>query len=252
MFEKEIMDCLKKQDGKVGFYYKNLVSGREMALNEEAEFEAASIIKLPIYFDIMRRYSANEIRMDELIPIKTEDLLPSCGAINLFSAAPKLDIRTLCNFMIALSDNTATNVLINYFGIEELNNGFVLLGLKNTKLERLLFDDVAAAQGRQNKFVIKEIMEILEKVYHKSFLKTVFDEEINQTLLNQQINYKIPGKMLEQVQVAHKTGDDDGISNDLGIVYAREPFLIAFASNNTDVTAFDDLIREISFELCFR
>ncbi|QIB70636.1 serine hydrolase [Aminipila butyrica] len=52
------------------------------------------------------------------------------------------------------------------------------------------------------------------------------DEEIERTLLNQQVNYKIPGKMLEQIPVAHKTGDDDGISNDAGIVYGEELLLL--------------------------
>jgi beta-lactamase class A len=251
MNEKDIIYRLSKQKGKIGFYYKNLYSGKEIVYNDELQFKAASVIKLPIYIEIMRRYAFEQLDLNKKVKICKEDILPSCGAINLFSDEPTLDIRTLCNFMIALSDNSAANILIKQLGIEEYNAGFAKLGLKGTMLERLLFDEIGASQEKENKFVPREIGELLERIYRKTLIKAEVDEEIEKTLLNQQVNYKIPGRMLEMIPVAHKTGDDDGISNDVGIVYAKEPFIIAFASNDTDVPEFDNLIRDISYEFCF-
>ena len=72
---------------------------------------------------------------------------------------------------------------------------------------------------------------------------------MEETLLLQQINHKIPGYLNGAVPVAHKTGEDDGITNDVGIVYTKEPFVVAFASNGTNVAQFEPLIRQISLEL---
>ncbi|HML37380.1 MAG TPA: class A beta-lactamase-related serine hydrolase [Bacillota bacterium] len=248
---KDIIYRLSNQSGKIGFYYKNLNNGREIVYNDELQFNAASVIKLPIYVEIMRRYAFEQLDLNKRIKVCAQDILPSCGAVNLFSDLPTLDIRTLCNFMIALSDNSAANILIRQLGIEEYNAGFGKFGLKSTVLERLLFDETGASQGKENKFVPREIGGLLEKIYRKTLFKAEVDREIENTLLNQQINYKIPGRMLERIPVAHKTGDDDGISNDAGIVYAKEPFIVVFASNDTDVPAFDNLIRDISYEFCF-
>lgn len=251
MLEKDILDRLRNQKGKTGFYYKDLVSGKEIAYNDDLQFMAASVIKLPIYIEIMRRYAFEQLDLNKQIKISKEDILPSCGAVNLFSVEPTLDIRTLCNFMIALSDNSATNILIKQLGIEAYNAGFEKLGLEGTVLERPLFDEAGALQGKENKFVPREIGGLLERIYRKTLITPKVDEEIEKTLLNQQVNYKIPGRMLEMIPVAHKTGDDDGISNDVGIVYAKRPFVIVFASNDTDVPEFDNLIRDISYEFCF-
>ena len=65
----------------------------------------------------------------------------------------------------------------------------------------------------------------------------------------QQINHKIPGYLPEGTAVAHKTGEDDGITNDVGIVYGEKPFIICFASNFTHVPTAEIALREISLEL---
>ena len=71
-------------------------------------------------------------------------------------------------------------------------------------------------------------------------------------LLRQQINHKIPGYLPSSIKVAHKTGEDDGIANDAGIVFTKSPFVIVFASNGTNVPAFERAIRELSLEYARR
>lgn len=245
-----ILEKLKTPKGKVGFYYKNLVTGEEIGFNENDEFLAASVIKLPIFAEICRLASLKNADMSEIITVKNSEKMPSCGALSLFTGEPLVDIRTLCNLMIAISDNTAANVLIKRFGIDELNSGFREFGLEKTKINRLLFDGEAQKIGKENVFVPREIGCLLEKIYHKSFINEEVSSQIKKTLLEQQINHKIPGKLPDHIKVAHKTGEDDGITNDVGIVYADEPFVIVFASNNTDVPEFEQIIREISYQCC--
>lgn len=247
--ENRILESLKNSEGKVGFYYKNLVTGKEISFNENDSFLAASVIKLPILAEIFRQAAFGNVDLSEKITVRNKDKMPSCGALNLFTDEPSVDIRTLCRLMIAISDNTATNVLINRFGIDELNRGFQEIGFKDTKINRLLFDAEASEQGKENFIVPREIGMLLEQIYFMSFVNEEISTEIEEILLEQQINHKIPGKLPEDIKVAHKTGEDDGITNDVGIVYSEEPFVIVFASNDTNVPEFENLIREISFQL---
>lgn len=243
-----IIEKLKQIEGKIGFYYKNLVTGDEITFNENEEFLAASIIKLPILAAAFRDSVIGSTDLSEQIKVNHADKVPSCGALNLFTNEPCVDIRTLCRLMIDISDNTATNVLINYFSIENLNGKFNEIGLVKTKLNRLLFDSEASNRGEENVFTPKEIGSLLEQLYNRTFVNEEVSKEMEDILLEQQINHKIPGN-LPDAKIAHKTGEDDGITHDVGIVYAENPFIIAFASNNTNVPEFEQFIRETSYDL---
>lgn len=246
---ENIIDRLKTCTGTVGFYYKNLETGEEYGYNADKEFLSASIIKLPIYAAIMKKAAAGEIDMDMEITIEPKDILPSCGAINLFSKPPVLDLKTVCSFMIALSDNTATNLVIDVCGIAALNKEIKSIGFKKTHIERKLFDDTAAGAGKENYFVPSEVGGLLEKLYQGEFVNEDVSNEMLRVLKMQNLNDKIPGLMEERYEVAHKTGDDDGISNDAAIVFSETPFIVIFASNDTDTGRFNDLVRHASLEL---
>ena len=69
------------------------------------------------------------------------------------------------------------------------------------------------------------------------------------TLLGQQVCHKLEGKLCGAVDVAHKTGEDSNLSNDVGIVFAKEPFVICFAGHDTDVYPWEDLIRRSAWAL---
>lgn len=246
----KILEKLKTAKGKIGFYYKNLITGEEICYNENDTFLAASVIKLPILAEIFRESALENVNLSEILTVKNSDKMPSCGALNLFTDEPNVDVRTLCKLMIALSDNTATNVLIKHFNIEKLNKGFDEIGLLDTKINRLLFDESAQKEGKENVIVPRELGYLLEQIYNKTFVNENVSKEIEEILLEQQINHKIPGKLPESIKVAHKTGEDDGITNDVGIVYSGEPFVIVFVSNYTDVPEFEQMIRDISYQCC--
>lgn len=250
MDKTEILRRLKQLPGELGFYAKNLVTGDSFGLNEERQFEAASVIKLPVYAAIMKLAAEGKADLDEKLLCRNEDKLPPCGALCFFTGEVSADIRTLCGLMISLSDNTATNLLIRRFGIERLNREFQELGLEKTHLERLLFDSQAAAAGLENRAVPLETGMLLEQIYRHTFISPDISRQMEALLLKQQINHKIPGYLPPDIPVAHKTGEDDGITNDVGIVYAKEPFVLCFFSNRTQVPEAERAIREIALELC--
>lgn len=244
-----IQSRLASCSGNTGFYYKNLDTLYSFGVNEHEAFLAASVIKLPVCAEIYRQAALGKVDLDEKIIVSDCDKLPSCGALNSFTGDVEADIRTLCNLMITLSDNTATNVLLRRFGIAALNRGFQESGIHRSRICRLLFDGEAAAQGKENVIVLSEIGSLLEQIARRTFADSQTSEKIESILLKQQINHKICGKLTEDIPVAHKTGEDDGITNDVGIVYAKHPFMVCFASNETDVPVFEQHIRDISYEL---
>ena len=150
--------------------------------------------------------------------------------------------------MIVLSDNTATNKLIRFCGMERCNAAFREMGLEKTVLNRLLFDYEAAQRGFQNYICPREIGMLLERLYKKEFVSADVSQYAIDILLDQQIGHKLEGK-LTGVPVAHKTGEDSELSNDVGIVFAPQPFVICFAGHDTDVYRWEDLIRRAAYDL---
>lgn len=251
--EQRVLESISRQmdtlPGHLGFYYKNLVTGYQFGIRAEETFLAASVIKLPLYLHILTQIAAGKIDPGHRLTIEDRDKMPSCGALSLFTGAVDTDIRTLCRLMIALSDNTAANALIRYCTIPEVNAGFRAMGLEKTCLRRLLFDAEASAAGLENTISPREMGMLLESLYCNRFVSPEVCQEALDTLLRQQIRHKLNGKLCKAVPIAHKTGEDDRLSNDVGIVFAPQPFVICFTGHDTDVYRWEDLMRRGTYDL---
>ena len=97
-----------------------------------------------------------------------------------------------------------------------------------------------------------EMGDLLERIYRWDFVSGEASHRMVRLLLAQQINHKIPGYLPEGTMVAHKTGEDEGITNDVGVVYGEKPYIVCFASNFTHVPTAEIAIREISLALLER
>ena len=244
-----IRDEMETLQGHVGFYYKNLRTGAEYGVRADECFSAASVIKLPLYLHILERCHAGQMSLSEKITVTDHDKVPICGALTLFTGDVEADVATLCRLMISLSDNTATNVLIRHATLEGAAEGLRRMGLEKTQLRRLLFDSKASQAGIRNEICPREIGVLLEQLHCRSFVSPAVSQMALDTLFLQQVDHKLNGKICSAVPIAHKTGEDDGISNDVGIVYAKQPFVICFAGHDTDVYAWEDLMRRGTYEL---
>lgn len=253
MKELEVLESIKsrmdKLPGHLGFYYKNLLTGLEFGVGEDEAYLAASVIKFPLYLYVLSECEKGNMNRKDKLIVMTADKMPSCGALTLFTGDVEVDIATLCRLMIDISDNTATNKLINHCGIDNVNSFLREMGCKNTVLRRLLFDSILSAKGIQNTVCPKEIGGLLEKVYRGEFINEAVSAEVMDTLKKQQIDHKLNGRLCDAVPIAHKTGEDDNLSNDVGIIFAKEPFVICFTGHDTDVYPWEDLIRNAAWEL---
>ena len=246
---QSIREEMETLPGHLGFYYKNMVTGTEFAIREDEIYGAASIIKFPLFLHILSECEKGNMSLDDRLVTEDSDKVPSCGALNMFTGSVETDIRTLCRLMICISDNTATNRLIKHCGFEAIEKGFSEMGLDKTRIRRLLFDASANARGIRNAISPGELGRLLEKLYRGEFVSREVSNYAIQVLSEQQIGHKLGGKLGEDVLIAHKTGEDTNLSNDIGIVYADKPFVICFTGHETDVYRWEDLMRRAAYDL---
>lgn len=251
--EQQVLEGIRGEmetiPGHLGFYYKNLTTGLEYGIREGEAFLAASVIKLPLFLHVLKRGAEGSLDLTQKLTVEDWEKMPSCGGLNQFTGPVEADIRTLCRLMIVLSDNTATNKLFRLCGLEACNAAFREMGLEKCVVRRLLFDSEAASRGLENTICPKEIGMLLEQLYRNTFVGEALCREAIAVLLKQQVDHKLDGKLCGEVPIAHKTGEDTALSNDVGIVFAEEPFVICFAGHDTDVYRWEDLMRRAAFDL---
>jgi len=246
---KALEERISGLKGKIGFYYKNMVTGECYKYQADEAFGAASLVKLPILMHVVKMIENGELSGSEKLLVTDADKKPSCGALLSISGDIEVDIDSLCRLMITISDNTATNMLIHRVGVQKLSEGFRNMGLHKTVIQRAFFDDEAAAKGLENKVCPEETGMLLEQIYRREFVSPEASEKIENILLLQQIRHKIPGYIGRKKKIANKTGEDGNTTHDAAIVFAGEPFVLVVNANDTDVPETERFIRETALML---
>ena len=250
---ENILAGLRAMDGKVGFYFKNLVTGESFGYNEKEQFLPASIVKVPLLAAILLMRERGETSFDETITVRADEKLPGCGAIQHMTGdkdgSVTLDIATLYKLMIVISDTTATNALYKHYGNDKIIGLLKELGLKGTQFNRAFYDSVREEKGIQNYFVPEEIGILREKMYRKTLISPQASETMQNILLMQQVNHKMGGKLPIGFPIAHKTGEEEDKTHDAGIVFGKEPFVACFASYQSDIPRFEQFIRDTTYEI---
>ena len=231
--------------GRVGFYCRYLGEDRVWTHHPDRPLIAASVIKIPIMVTAMRDIASGKLVPDAVVRIHPNMKQPSCGALTYMHDGLDVTVMDLITLMIILSDNTATNILIDRLTPEHVNATMESLGIPGINLRRRLFEPELSAQGIQNTVTARGIGLMLERMASGTLLGKRDDDAMLGILLNQRLNGKLPFYLhSEGIRCAHKTGEDDGITHDVGIVYAQRPFVICMLSNDVDVPAFERLIQE--------
>lgn len=238
--------------GRIGFYYKNLVTGEIISYHEDEAYMAASVIKLYIMAEAVRQCKEGILHREDVFRVDASQCVPSCGALTYMHDGLEVTIQDLYTLMIILSDNSATNFLIDILGEEEINAGIRALGCTRTELNRKMYDEEKSARGIQNYVCPEELAILLEGLYNGEILDPQSSEHMLSILKNQRLNGKIPffiHALPGHGPIAHKTGEDTGISHDVGIVYAKQPFVLIFLGNETDVARYERAMADISLML---
>lgn len=249
---EEIVKRLMTLPGKIGFYYCNLATGEEISYQKDQPLLAASVIKLFILTEAYRQMETGTLDKDRLITIQKQRCVPSCGALTYMHDGLTVTVEDLYTLMIILSDNSATNYMIDILGLDSINEGIRSLGFSSTVLNRKMFDEEKSARGIQNYITAGEVGELLIRMARGTLISPGASADMIRILKDQRLNGKIPfyiHNIPDHAAIAHKTGEDDGITHDVGIVYTRRPFVVVFCGNETDVAAYEHAMAEISLKL---
>jgi beta-lactamase class A len=213
--------------GKAGIIIKDLDTDWTISFQDEELFPSASLVKIPIMAACFYAAQQGKIDLEEIYRLKEADKVPGSGELKLTASGTKFSIAELIELMIAKSDNTAANIIIDRLGFDYLNATFKVLGLKNTNISRKMMDFKSRKKGIENYTDCRDLAYILTSIYRKALISRKISLLSLELLKQQTVNDRIPAKLPPDVLTAHKTGLERGVCHDAGIVYTKKgDFLI--------------------------
>src|SRR3982074_3059752 len=141
----------------------DLTSGERIAHLERETFPTASTIKLTLVYELFTQVEEGKIRLDETIALDRARAVGG-GGILFELGTPTLSIRDYATLMVTLSDNTATNILIDRLGMDNVARRMQGLGLSGTKPRRHMMDTAAARRGDENVSTPDEVVRLLQAI----------------------------------------------------------------------------------------
>lgn len=218
--------------------------------NEHKPLVAASVIKLGVMLEAFRAFEEGTLSKEEVFTVKDEDKMPSCGALTYMHKNVEATALDLVTLMIIVSDNTATNLLIDRLGIESINRTLSFYGLEEIVLRRKLFDAKSAARGIQNTVTAAGVLKFYHLLLKEKLVSAAASREMLAILKNQRLKGKMPFFLSPMgIKTAHKTGEDDGTTHDTGIIFTDPPCIAVFLSNNVSVPEFERFIQDAALAL---
>ena len=215
-------------DGVLGVAILDLTTGQKYFLHADEVLPTASSIKIAILAELYRQAQQGKIKLGVLYTLQSSDLVGGSGIAGaLTPGVTRLTIRDVAALMISVSDNSATNIIIDRVGMENVNMLLDSLGLTRTRLRRKMMDVKAAAEGRENIATPREMVQLLEDLYRGKVLNKQMTEDFFALLSVHKESY-IPRELPEDLRIANKPGELEGVRNDSGIVFTgNRPFVIS-------------------------
>lgn len=251
-------------EGTMGVAVKNLGTGEEVTINGDELFQLASVFKVPVIVTLYREVDAGNISLDDKVEMTYYSKVPGSGVLKELTPGLELTIRDYRALMMLISDNTATDTVVEAVGKDNVNKTMLELGLKDTKIStcrEILFgylglDDVDPKKWtidlwdetikkiREEAYQLpketklkninlttpRNMMMLLEKIHGGEVASRCSCDEILALMKRCQTGGNRIWKYLprDRVEVAHKTGTVNGVVNDAGIVYPKEgdPYII--------------------------
>ena len=237
--QASIQEVDQHLDGVMGVAIEDLTSGDHFLLHEDEVFAQASSIKIAVLASLYLQAQHGQLKLTDLYTVQSSDLVPDSDIMGgLTPGVTRLTLRDLATMMVAVSDNSATNVLIDRVGMENVNAMLDSLALAHTRLRRKMMDLQAAKQGRENISTPQEMMTLFEAIYHGKILNQE-SAAVFFNLLSTNKNSWIPRDLPADLKVANKPGALEAVRNDSGIVFvAGRPYVIcvmtSFLRNERD------------------
>lgn len=275
ILKNKIGNLLDNCEGTFSVYIKDMGNNSIISINDNESYHAASLIKLPILWEALRQVQEGLISLEDKVLLRAEDKAGGDGSLPLLHDNIELTVLDLLNLMIAISDNTATNILIDLVGKDFVNRSLSHLGIKDTYLARKL------AVMNSNTFsytCAKDIGKLLEAFlinpgltpeYRQLGLKILAAQQLNNRISNDlylcnncgfrvgKDNYcsKCNASMAQvgasPIYFPHKTGEIISIVHDAGILHfeSRQIIVVALCGNLKNNNHAHQLLSDIGIEI---
>ncbi|MDD4390964.1 MAG: class A beta-lactamase-related serine hydrolase [Eubacteriales bacterium] len=245
--KEKIDTLLHSKTGEYSIGYKSLIKDAEFVINPNSMY-AASVIKIFVMAAAYHQANNNEISLDEKLLLNDEDKVGGTGSLSSREAGTEITIRQLIEVMITESDNTATNMLIDKLSFDKINKFIIAQGCNGTILQRKMMDQDSIDKRIENLTSVKDLILILDKLYHGECVSPEYDDEMLGIMKKQKDRSRIPALLPDDTVVANKTGDLSRVVNDTGIVYTDEgDFIICVLSKEiTNPSATKETIAKIA------
>lgn len=226
--DRKIQNAVKDFSGKVWIYAKNLDTGKDFAFRADEQVRTASTIKLPIMTEVFHQIAQGKVKWTDEIVLTKDKKQSGSGILFEFSDDTKIDLKTAVNLMIVLSDNTATNLVIDKIGTDNVNDFVESLGLHQTRSMRKIGggDSKASSDPRLKLFGLgasspRDMVKLLEMLENGQVVSKEASAEMLNILKRQQLKDGIGRGLPDTIQSASKSGALDRLRSDVGILYTR-------------------------------
>jgi beta-lactamase class A len=221
--------------GTIAFHARNLDTGRTYSLNPDEKVRTASTIKLPIMTAVFDLVESGKVKWTDESVLRDVDKVSGSGVLHEFSDGARINLRDLVHLMIVVSDNTATNLVLDRVAADAVNAYMDKLGFPNTRSMRKVRgdgNDLKAPEGwsaagrlpENQRFGLgsstpREMVALLEKLEAGQVVSPAASREMIEILKRQQDRNGI-ARRLKETPVASKTGALDHLRSDVSIVYS--------------------------------
>jgi beta-lactamase class A len=222
----EIETRIAAFEGVAGASCEDLTTGATVMVNADEVFPTASTIKIHILAHLLELEEQGTLELDQRVTIDHRGDYPGSGVLAYLDSDIELSRRDVASLMIIVSDNTATNMCIDWATYDGVNEMAARLGLSSTKLRRKMQDHESVAAGLENVSSPRDLVSFLGQLYRGEGLSKAVCAETLRIVRKPKHGYMTPA-LPEDLVVANKPGGMEFVRNDAGIVYLpRRPYTL--------------------------
>lgn len=233
----KVKTVLQDAPGHVTLYAKDLNTRTDYGIDPDAPVRTASTIKLAILVECFAEAGEGKLDLNEPVEIAEGEKVSGSGILQEFTSGAKLPLRDVLDLMIVLSDNTATNLILNRIGGNAVNMRMASLGLVQTRVMRKILGDgnklklspigitAEGAKPENKRWGIgrsspHEMVTLLEKMYRGELVSKAASDQMLEILKRQRDRNGI-GRDMQDIEIASKSGALDHLRSDVGIIYSK-------------------------------
>ncbi|CDF57545.1 serine hydrolase [Thermobrachium celere] len=247
---KNVLDYIDRLNCSVGVYYKELETQYMFEYNSDKIFPSASTIKVPILLALFNKVLKGEIDLNKRIKIQKDYTVSGAGIVYLLDENNTYTLLDLAKLMIVLSDNTATNIIIDLLGFEYINKYFKEIGLNETILQRKMMDFDRKRLGFDNFTSARDLGLTFYKLCKKEVLNPYYCNLAIEILKEQKLKGGLDRYLGNKYEIAHKTGELNNLEHDCGIVFKdHKTFIVVILTEGEENYILKDVIGNITSKL---